>query len=136
MLKKIFLGMVFFVTLAFSQNSFNTLSTKQVQEEIKKNVPIIDIRREEEWDAYGVIKGSHKLTFFDRYGKYDIQKWMTQFVKIVPTKDTKFILVCAHANRTKVVANFLSKELGYTNVNELDGGINYGWIDKGLKTVK
>jgi rhodanese-related sulfurtransferase len=61
---------------------------------------------------------------------------MTQFVKIVPTKDTKFILVCAHANRTKVVANFLSKELGYTNVNELDGGINYGWIDKGLKTVK
>jgi len=136
MIKKILFLCMVLSTFVFGQNSFTTLTTKQVQEAIEKNVPIIDIRRAEEWDAYGVIKGSHKLTFFDRYGRYDINKWMKEFVKIVPTLDTKFILVCAHANRSKVVANFLSKELGYKNVNELEGGINYGWIDKGLKTVK
>ncbi|BFU77494.1 hypothetical protein ALC152_07090 [Arcobacter sp. 15-2] len=115
---------------------FTTLSTSAVQEEIKKGTVLIDIRREDEWSHYGIIEGSHKITFFDNYGKYDINKWMEQFVKIVKTKKQKFILVCAHANRTKIVGNFLKNELKYENVFELDGGINYGWIDKGLSTVK
>ncbi|MGB3750361.1 MAG: rhodanese-like domain-containing protein, partial [Arcobacteraceae bacterium] len=97
---------------------------------------LIDIRREDEWNHYGIIEGSHKLTFFDETGDYDFNAWMAEFIKIVKDKNQKFILVCAHANRTKTVGNFLATELRYTNVNELDGGINYGWIDKGLKTVK
>lgn len=115
---------------------FKTLSTQEVQEEIKKGTVLIDIRREDEWNHYGIIEGSHKLTFFDGYGKYDINKWMEEFIKIVKNKQQKFILVCAHANRTKTVGNFLKTELHYENVYELDGGINYGWIDKGLDTVK
>jgi len=115
---------------------FTTLSTSAVQEEIKKGTVLIDIRREDEWSHYGIIEGSHKITFFDNHGEYDINKWMEQFVKIVKTKKQKFILVCAHANRTKIVGNFLKNELKYENVFELDGGINYGWIDKGLSTVK
>ena len=115
---------------------FKTLSTKEVQEEITKGTVLIDIRREEEWQYYGIIEGSHKLTFFDGYGNYDINKWMEAFIKIVKTKDQKFILVCAHANRTKTVGGFLTSKLRYTNAYELDGGINYGWLDKGLKTIK
>jgi len=115
---------------------FKTMSTEDVQIEIKKGTVLIDIRRVDEWNKYGTIEGSHKLTFFDGQGKYDINKWMEQFIKIVKTKDQKFILVCAHANRTKTVGGFLSKQLSYKNVYELDGGINYGWIDKGLKTIK
>ena len=115
---------------------FKTLSTKEVQEEIKKGTVLIDIRREEEWQYYGIIEGSHKLTFFDGTGNYDINKWMEQFIKIVKNKKQKFILICAHANRTKTVGNFLNTQLRYENVYELDGGINYGWIDKGLKTIK
>jgi rhodanese-related sulfurtransferase len=30
----------------------------------------------------------------------------------------------------------LSNQAGYKNVYDLKGGINYGWIDKGLKTIK
>jgi rhodanese-related sulfurtransferase len=115
---------------------FTTKSTQDVQEEMKKGTVIIDIRRDDEWNKYGIIDGSHKLTFFDGYGKYDIKKWMTEFTKIVKSKDQKFILVCAHANRSKTVGDFLSNQLSYKNVYELDGGINYGWIDKGLKTIK
>ena len=115
---------------------FTTLSTSAVQEEIKKGTVLIDIRREDEWQKYGIIEGSHKITFFDNYGEYDINEWMEQFIQIVKTKDQKFILVCAHANRTKTVGGFLSSQLSYKNVYDLEGGINYGWIDKGLKTVK
>jgi len=115
---------------------FQTMSTEDVKTEIKNGTTVIDIRREDEWNKYGTIKGSHKLTFFDEKGKYDINKWMEQFIKIVKTKEQKFILVCAHANRTKVVGGFLSKQLSYKNGYDLNGGINYGWLDKGLKTVK
>jgi len=115
---------------------FTTLTTKQVQEAIKKGVVVIDIRRDDEWKQYGIIEGSHKLTFFDGRNAYNIEKWMGQFTKIVKDQKQPFILVCAHANRTKVVGKFLSEQAKYTNVQELDGGINYGWLDKGLKTIK
>ncbi|MEA1914137.1 MAG: rhodanese-like domain-containing protein [Campylobacterota bacterium] len=135
MFKKIFLTLALLSSFVFGADGFTTMSTKDVQEAIEKDVVVIDIRRAEEWSSYGTIKGSHKLTFFDVYGRYDINKWMAEFTKLVTKKDQPFILVCAHANRTKVVSRFLGKDLGYTNVNELEGGINYGWIDKGLKVV-
>lgn len=115
---------------------FKTLSTQDVEEAMKKGIPLIDIRRVEEFKKYGVIKGSYKLTFFDSKGRYNIEKWMGEFTKIVKNKEQPFVLVCAHANRTKVVGKFLSEKAEYKNVQELEGGINYGWIDKGRKTIK
>jgi rhodanese-related sulfurtransferase len=128
--------LLFVLTISSVFASFTTLSTQDVEKEIKNNTILIDIRRADEFKKYGVIATSHKLTFFDEKGQHNVPKWMNTFTNIVPNKDTKFILVCAHANRTKVVGNFLSKQLGYKNVYELKGGINYGWIDKGRKTVK
>ncbi len=120
----------------FAMADFKTISTSDVEQIVKDSkIAIIDIRRDDEYKRYGVIKGSHKLTFFDNRGAYDPDKWMAKFTKIVKTKDTPFVLVCAHANRTKAVGKFLSDN-GYTKVQELDGGINYGWIDKGKTTVK
>ncbi|MEA3512776.1 MAG: rhodanese-like domain-containing protein [Campylobacterota bacterium] len=115
---------------------FKTISTKQMQDAIKNGITVIDIRRDDEWSRYGVIPSSYKLTFFDGKGDHNIPRWMEEFTKIVTDKNQPFILVCAHANRTKVVGEFLGRQLGYKDVQELDGGINYGWIDKGLQTVK
>jgi len=114
---------------------FISLETSQVEEAIKNGVPVIDIRRVDEYKKYGIIKGSYTITFFDEKGDYNIKRWMAKFTQIVKSKDQTFILVCAHANRSKVVAKFLDKQLHYKNVRELDGGIMYGWIDKGRKTV-
>jgi rhodanese-related sulfurtransferase len=61
---------------------------------------------------------------------------MNEFVKLVKTKETPFVIYCAHANRTKVVGNFLDSQMGYKEVYDLKGGINLGWIKKGLKTVR
>jgi rhodanese-related sulfurtransferase len=116
-------------------NGFSSINTEEFLEEIKNNTPIIDVRREEEWEYYGIIENSHLITFFDNFGRYDINNWMEQFSKIVPSQDSPFILVCAHANRTKVIGELLGVQLGYQNVLELDGGIVHGWIEKGLKTV-
>lgn len=115
---------------------FRSLDEKQFQEAVKNGIQVIDIRREDEWKTYGLIEGSRKLTFFDGFGRYDLDSWMEKFEKIVRSKDQPFILVCAHAQRTKAVGEMLGLQFGYKYVWELDGGINYGWLDKGLKTVK
>jgi len=109
--------------------------TKQVQNAIKKNIAIIDIRTKEEFAQYGIIPTSHKLTFFDANGRYNEKQWLSDFQKIVKDKHTPFVIVCAHANRSGVIAKWLIS-MGYVNTHDLKGGIIYGWLDKGLKTTK
>ncbi|CAB5498781.1 hypothetical protein AZO1586I_389 [Bathymodiolus thermophilus thioautotrophic gill symbiont] len=118
------------------QADFTTLSTTEVQAKIKQGVAIIDVRRQDEYARYGIIPDAYKLTFFDKKNNYNTKQWLKDLSSIVKTKDTPFILVCAHANRTKIIGKLLGKKIGYKNVFELDGGINYGWIDKGLSTTK
>ncbi len=115
--------------------AFKSLSTREFQEKKAEGCAVIDIRRPDEWEYYGVIEGSHKITFFDNMGEYDIETFMKAFTEVVTQKDQPFVLVCAHANRTKSIGKFLGGQMGYTNVFELDEGINYGWIDQGLETV-
>ncbi|MBE8190560.1 MAG: rhodanese-like domain-containing protein [Candidatus Thioglobus sp.] len=116
--------------------TFSTISTEKVQQAKQDGVPIIDIRRIDEFQKYGIIPGSHKLTFYDKNGNYNTQKWLSKFSEIVKDKNQPFVLVCAHANRTKTVGRFLSDKLGYKNVQELSGGILDGWIGKNLATTK
>ncbi len=115
---------------------FTTLSTKQVQEKIARGVVIIDVRRQDEVDKYGMIPSAHKLTFFDNKGNYNVQKWLNNLSGLIKTKDTPFILVCAYANRTKIIGRFLNAKTDYRHIFELGSGINNGWIDKGLSTTK
>jgi rhodanese-related sulfurtransferase len=115
---------------------FKSLSTKEFQEKKEEGYAIIDIRRADEWEQFGIIEGSHTITFFDAMGAFDLDEFLKEFTKVVTDKEQPFILVCAHANRTKTVGEMLGLQLKYKNVYELDGGINWGWIDKGLQTVK
>ena len=115
---------------------FKSLSTKEFLQKKEEGFAIIDIRRADEWEYYGIIEGSHTITFFDEFGQYDLDSFMDAFTKVVTSKEQPFILVCAHANRTKTLGEVMGLQLGYKNVYELDGGINWGWIDQGLKTVQ
>ena len=115
---------------------FKSLSTKEFQQKREEGFAVIDIRRADEWEHDGIIEGSHKITFFDEVGQFDLDEFLEAFTKVVTHKEQPFILVCAHANRTKTAAEMMGLKLGYKNVYELDGGIHWGWIDKGLQTVK
>ena len=115
---------------------FVSLEADDFNEKVEEGYTIIDIRRTDEWEYFGVIEGSHKITFFDEEGGYDIDAFLKAFTQVVTDKEQPFILVCAHARRTKAVGRLLALQLKYTNVYELDGGINWGWLDKGFKTVK
>lgn len=114
---------------------FKSLSSEEFIRKQAEGYHIIDIRRADEWQQTGVIEGSHKITFFDAMGQYDVDAFLAEFTKVVKDKEEPFILVCAHANRTKNVGELLGLRLKYKNVYELDGGIAE-WIDKGYETVE
>ena len=109
------------------------LYPNELEQLINENIVLIDVRRENEFHATGIIKNSITLTFFDDLGNYDIEMWMNEFEKYVKSKDQKFVLICAHANRTTVIGNFLIDQ-GYTNVAHLYGGIAL-WFDEGKETL-
>lgn len=52
----------------------------------------------------------------------------------IPDKDTKIVVYCASGARSLYVSKFL-KDIGYTNVYNLLGGIN-GWLSLGLPVEK
>ncbi len=111
------------------------LTPKDVEKLKNEGVVIIDIRTAPEWSQTGIIEGSKLITFFDMYGNYDIDKFMKEFSKYVPTKDTKFILVCRTGSRTKSVGDFLANQLGYKKAMHLAGGI-YAWIREQKPVVR
>lgn len=103
-------------------NILAELQPKIVEKMIDDNIIMIDVRRKEEFKRTGVIKNAHLLTFFNEVGEYDIKSWMKEFDKLVTSKEQTFILICAHANRTKVIGNFLIEQ-GYKNAAHLFGGM-------------
>ena len=110
-------------------NTLINLLPSEVEKLIDKNIVMIDVRRDDEWAYTGVIKNAYKMTFFDMFGNVDLVTWIKEFEKIVKTKDQQFILICAHANRTRTIGEYLIQNLGYTNVCHLEGGMTL-WCDE------
>lgn len=106
------------------------ITPSQLKELRDKGVVLIDIRTPMEWKQTGVVPGSKLLTFFDEYGNYNIDSFMQEFQKLVPTIDTPFVLICRTGSRTATVGNFLANQMGYTNAMHLSGGI-FAWHSDG-----
>ena len=58
---------------------------------------------------------------------------MKEFQNHIKDKEQKFVLVCAHANRTTAVGTYLIEQ-GYKNVAHLYGGISL-WIEEQKETL-
>lgn len=101
---------------------------------IAKGVPVVDVRRIDEWQATGVIDGAHTLTFFDKQGRYDAQKWLESLEKIAP-KGTPVVLICAAGVRSKSIADLLDKKLGYSDIHNHTKGMQ-DWIKSNKPVVK
>ena len=122
------------------------LATSQVFAEVKdidnqeiislmqSGVPIIDIRRAEEWSDTGVIKQSNLLTFFDKKGNHNIDKWLPKLKKIAKEGDP-VIIICRSGKRSGIVSKFLDEQANYTNVYNAAGGMLH-WISSKNKIIK
>ena len=93
---------------------------------IDEGVPVIDVRRADEWADLGIVEGSHLMTFFDKEGRYDANAWFEAFSSKVDT-DQPFILICHSGTRTSIIGKWLAKQLD--EVYHVEDGIK-GWIDE------
>ena len=117
-----------------AQAQVANVGNSELSKLISEGVPVIDIRRAEEWRQTGIVEGSHLLTFFDKKGRYDLNKWMAEFSKIAG-KDDRFILICRTGNRTGMISRFLDEKLKYSKVGHVQKGITK-WIAEGNPVVK
>ncbi|WP_445371268.1 rhodanese-like domain-containing protein [Methylomonas sp. HW2-6] len=95
-----------------------------------QNALVVDIRTPQEWQATGLIPGSHKLQSFDADGKFDQQKWLADLEKLKTSPDQPVILVCRSGNRSTKVGKMLSEQPGMPKVYHLNNGIQ-SWIRSG-----
>jgi len=112
---------------------------KQVNNEeiitlIQNGVSVIDVRRADEWHNTGVIKQSNLLTFFDKQGNYNTDKWLSELKKIAKEGDP-VIIICRSGKRSGIVAKLLDEQANYTNVYNASGGI-VSWVNSKNKTTQ
>ena len=106
----------------------DNLSPAQVQEELNKgNVTLIDIREAEELKENGRIEGSVLAPrgMLEFYADETLPYHKPEF-----DRNKKLILHCASGGRSALAAATL-KQMGYTAVCHLDGGIK-AWKEAGL----
>lgn len=121
--------------VAYAQQSqqVQNISTDELKKLHAEGVTIVDLRRQDEWDATGVIDGSIKLTAFDSSGRL-IESFRQNFLdKIAP--DQRVILICRSGARSSRIAAALSQQDGYSGIYNVLGGIT-GWIKAGLPVSK
>ena len=98
-----------------------------------EGVPVIDVRRAEEWRKTGVIDGSHLLTFFDKKGRYDLETWLPALAAVAESGEP-VALICRSGKRSGRVARLLDEQFGYRHVYTAQDGI-LGWVEEGRSTV-
>lgn len=118
-LRKIFLSLIIF-SVSLLASMTNEYPSQKI---LDSKIPIVDIRTPDEWKETGIVKDSITIMFWDERGGYDVNAFLNELNKKVDTKKP-FALICRTGSRTKIVADFLSKKIGYDVINLL-GGIVY-----------
>ena len=122
---------VFVVSLAFSD--VIEMGNIELKSLLQKKIPLIDIRRKDEWKSTGIVENSILMTFFDKNGKANTNEWLKELNKIA-NKNDPVILICRTGRRTGIISKFLSEKVGYRLIYDVTDGIT-DWIKKGNTVV-
>ena len=124
---------VFLLITKFAFADVVDVNNEQILELSNTNIPIVDVRSISEWEQTGVITDSILLTFFDKEGNYDLDKWYENLLLEVEEGEP-LILICRSGNRSRIIAEMM--DIKFDNViYNAQRGIT-SWIDEKLITVK
>lgn len=134
MLIRIFKNLVLFLFITkFAFAEVVNVNNEQIKELSKQNIPIVDIRRNSEWEQTGVVPKSILLTFFDKNGKYNFDQWYSN-LRLKIGEGRPIILICRTGRRTKIIAEMMNKKLDNLIYNAQNGITS--WIEAKLPTVR
>lgn len=104
---------------------YSNIDNASLQQLLDDGVVLIDIRRQEEWRATGLVPGSTPITFFDARGRINPQ-FVPAFTAAAQP-DQPVALICRTGNRTQFASRAIAQQLGYKEVYNVTRGIT-GWI--------
>lgn len=111
--------------LAVAGPKYTNLDNAELKSLLKKGVKIVDIRRSDEWQTTGIIKGSKQITAFDRNGNFN-RSFPAEFGKYVG-KNEDVILICHSGNRSSKLSHMLTEQAGFSKIYNVSQGI-MKWI--------
>jgi rhodanese-related sulfurtransferase len=106
---------------------YSNINNDQLEQLMKKGVTLVDIRRQEEWQQTGIIKGAHTITFFTRTGRIN-PNFKDQFTALVKPNQP-VALICRTGNRSRAASQAIAQQLGYKKVYNVSHGIT-SWISQ------
>lgn len=115
-----------------AKQEIENLTPRQAYDEIMKgNITVIDIREPDELKQTGTIAGAVNAPrgMLEFYADPSLPYHKPEF-----DKEKRIILYCASSGRSALAVKTL-KEMGYTNVAHIDGGIK-AWETAGLPIAK
>ena len=116
---------VLFVLNGCSEPLYTSIDNNHLKSLMAEGIPLYDIRRQDEWQETGVIKGSRLLTFLDTHGR-PITNFFPNFSKEVEKNDP-VILICRSGVRSAALSRHLTEKMGYSEVYNARKGI-VRWI--------
>ena len=121
------------LTIKFAFADVVDVNNEQILELSNTNIPIVDVRSISEWEQTGVIQDSILLTFFDKEGNYDFDKWYEKLLLEVEEGEP-LILICRSGNRSRIIAEMMDTKFDNVIYNSQRGITS--WIDEKLIIVK
>ena len=122
--------------IAIQPPGYKIISINEFISMPKKDLIIIDIRTQEEWDKTGIIKGSKKINAFDQKG--NLNPGFINSFKLLTKKNnlnSKVVFISSRGDISSILANGFVEKLGYKKMYSLKGGINE-WITLGNPLLK
>ncbi len=104
---------------------YSNIDYAQLEKMMKDGVTLVDIRRKEEWQQTGIVKGAKTITFFNRNGSIN-PNFVPEFTAIAKA-DKAVALMCRTGSRTRAASQAIVQQLGYKKVYNVTHGIT-GWI--------
>ena len=110
--------------------NYNLITSDELNNLLKNNAVVLDIRTEDQWIKTGVIKESFQETAFDKNGKFNV--YLMDRVRALAgaeSQNIEIIFVSNDGETASILGNAFAEDLGFKNVYVLDGGIK-AWISE------
>lgn len=123
----------FEVELLDSQlNKVKFIKNDELEKLLAEGVPIVDLRRADEWAETGIVEGSILITAFEE--KQRFSKTFLRTLKASVDKEKPFIMIGKNGRRTAYLSEILANRKGYRQIYNVQKGIDR-WIAEGHPVV-
>ena len=128
-----FIFIFLFLFTNISNSEIKNIGNNEIKRLMSLGIPLIDVRRQDEWVSTGVIENSYLHTFFDKDGKYDLKSFITK-IKNISNSEKGIILFCRTGRRTTAIAKALERTNAFPQIYNTKG--IKAWFLEDNKIVK